>query len=234
MRCGPERRRPPHRRRVRLDEQADPDARVLQILDHRRRAPPPAYRPAIRPGSSPRPGGPAPACTDADATSRTIASRSGRGSPSMLNSISRRRGARNAAIAVHVVAAMCRSSARGWTVMPGAPASTQTPDRVHHGRQRPAARVAQGRDLVDVDAELRMRTVHYSEMQCLTLSAISSRPALDLLLILAFDHHAQQRLGARVAHQQAPLAGERALRRGPSRRRSRAPRRARSSRGRAR
>src|SRR3990170_4942706 len=37
------------------------------------------------------------------------------------------------------------------------------------------------------------------------------RPPLDLLLIPALEHHAQQRLGSRVAHQQPPLAGELSL-----------------------
>ena len=44
---------------------------------------------------------------------------------------------------------------------------------------------------------------------CLTVSAISSRPALDLLLVLALDHDAQQRLGPRVADQQPPLPARR-------------------------
>ena len=34
------------------------------------------------------------------------------------------------------------------------------------------------------------------------------RPAADLVLVLAFEHHAQQRLGARVAHEQPALAGD--------------------------
>src|SRR5262245_31879560 len=59
-------------------------------------------------------------------TSRTIASRSGRGSPSMLNSTLSRCGARNEAIAGTSQRVMCRSSARGWIVMPGAPAATHT------------------------------------------------------------------------------------------------------------
>ena len=34
------------------------------------------------------------------------------------------------------------------------------------------------------------------------------RPAVNLLLVPSLDHHAEQRFGARVAHEQPPLAGE--------------------------
>ena len=78
----------------------------------------------------------------------------------------------------------------------------------------PAARVAQRRDLVDVDRQLDHQACSSVAVPALTARvarlttraissaqlAISSRPA--------FEHDAQQRLGARVADQQPALAGE--------------------------
>ncbi len=43
----------------------------------------------------------------------------------MLNSTRPRSGASSRAISRTSAAVMCRASARGWTVMPGAPAATQ-------------------------------------------------------------------------------------------------------------
>ena len=85
-------------------------------------------------------------------TSRTSSSSSGRGSPSMLNS-TRGGGVRSArAMSRTSSGVMCRRSARGCTVMPATPAADAHVDRVEHARLPPAARIAQRRDLVDVDA----------------------------------------------------------------------------------
>ena len=52
------------------------------------------------------------------------------------------------------VVVMWRASARGWTVIPGAPASMHTLYRFEHRRHGAAARVPEGCDLVDVDRKL--------------------------------------------------------------------------------
>ena len=74
-------------------------------------------------------------------TSCTSSSRSGRGSPSMLNSTRPFSGRRYAAMSCTSAAVMCRASARGCTVMPGAPAVDADLDRLEHGRNGAAARV---------------------------------------------------------------------------------------------
>ena len=59
---------------------------------------------------------------------------------------------------------------------------------------------------------------------CARASAASSLgPGADLRLVPAFEHDAQQRLGARVAHQQPPVPGQRGLDLAASRRRTPAP-----------
>ena len=80
----------------------------------------------------------------------------------------------------------------------------------------PAARIAQRRDLVDVDGQANHRNCQLliANGECryprcsLTTSTISWAQRADLVLVLAFEHHAQQRLGAGVAHEQPALAGD--------------------------
>ena len=74
---------------------------------------------------------------------------------------------------------MCRASARGCTVMPGAPASTIVRTASRTLGTRAAARVAQSGDLVDVDAEAdhgsNVREADAAYARCVrTAAAISS------------------------------------------------------------
>ena len=160
----------------------------------------------------------------------------------MLYSTVPRCGARNAAISRTSAGVMCRSSARGCTVMPGAPCVDHDPHGLEHRRLVAAARVAQRGDLVDVDGEAdhgelgagaaAAGTVRGSRREGAPALAIAYHPAMraarraphgevgadgvgdlvgpgaDLGLVAALEHDPQQRLGARVAHQQAAVAVE--------------------------
>ena len=70
-------------------------------------------------------------------------------------------------------------------------------DSFEHVGFAAASRVAQRRNLVNV-----------RPIALLTASTICRRPPVDLLQILSFQHHAQERLGARVAHEQASVAAK--------------------------
>ncbi len=61
---------------------------------------------------------------------------------------------------------MWRRSSRRCAVMPSAPASIAILRRAHRIGMPPAARVADGRDVVDVDAEAKMRSRHACSRSC--------------------------------------------------------------------
>src|SRR3982751_2795268 len=134
---------------------------------------------------------------------RTIASRSGRGSPSMLNSIPGR-VARYSAIWKTAVRRMWRSSARGWTVMPGAPASMQARTASRTEGSEPPRELRRVATLLTLTER---RITRSSETGPDRIGDLVG-PAVNLLLVLAFDHDAQQRFGAGIADQQAALPGE--------------------------
>ena len=90
--------------------------------------------------------------------------------------------------------------------MPGAPAATQVSTAPITLGTRAAARVPQRRDLVDVDRKLGGHRLPECRPHRV---GDFLRPRLHRRLILALDHDAQQRLGARVADQHAAAAVER-------------------------
>src|SRR5690349_1519422 len=133
---------------------------------------------------------------------------------------------------------MWRSSARGCTVMPVAPASRQTRTASITDGTDPPRELRSVAILLTLTESLGMRRISrigksgnlailrrrsdsqaagpwISQFPHLWSSKLPEvlpdgigdlvRPALNLLLILAFEHHAEQRLGSRVAHQQPPL-----------------------------
>src|SRR4029078_3498809 len=140
-----------------------------------------------------------------------MSSRSGRGSPSMLNSTGERSGASCAAMADTSQRVMCRSSARGWMVMPGAPALMQTRiASVGEGSEPPRELRSGATLLMFTDTRRPAPSASLAPSPGPPLLARLAetlfhglgnllRPALDLLLIASFDHHHQQGLRARVA-----------------------------------
>ena len=99
---------------------------------------------------------------------------------------------------------MCRASARGCTVMPGAPAS------MHVRTASITDGIVPPRELRTV-ATLFTLTESLITQDCARVharSAISSAHCANRPLVFAFEHDAQQRLGARIADQQPAVAGE--------------------------
>ena len=92
---------------------------------------------------------------------------------------------------------MCRSSARGCTVIPGAPAATQTRTASTTDRNVPPRELRSVATLLTLT--LSLTKLHFHGVRNLV------RPAVNLLLVLAFNHHAEQRLGARIPDEQAAL-----------------------------
>src|SRR4029077_9534308 len=87
--------------------------------------------------------------------------------------------------------------------MPGAPASRQASTASSTRGSRPP------RELRSV-ATLLTFTLSFAMSAEVFLDDVDDflRPAVDLVLTFALEHHAQQRFGAGVANQQPPLAGD--------------------------
>src|SRR4029078_7577014 len=129
---------------------------------------------------------------------------SGRGSPAMLNSTVERSGASCAAMADTSQRVMCRSSARGWMVMPGAPALTQTRIASVGGGSAPPRELRSGATFSTfADSRGPVTSASLAPFPGPhTLARLAEtlfhglgnllRPALDLLLIASLDHHPQQ------------------------------------------
>src|SRR5471030_1196408 len=146
---------------------------------------------------------------------------SGRGSPSMLYSTFGvfPRSAR--AIACTSSGVMCRRSARGWTVIPGVPAATQTSTASSTLGASPPRELRSVATLFTL-TERRIMISSQRSAICNQQFAVCNplarvfldrlddflRPGADLVFVAPFDHHAEQRLGARVPHEQPPLAGD--------------------------
>src|SRR4030095_2025131 len=104
--------------------------------------------------------------------------------------------------------------------MPGAPASTQTPTASSTSGECPPREFRSvatlltltDRRVIDVRGstfEVRRSPSGERFLSEYPFDDVHDllRPTADFLLMLPFEHHAQQRLGARVAHQQTPLSG---------------------------
>src|SRR5687768_14685675 len=170
---------------------------------------------------------------------------SDRGSPSMLYSTRPLRGASSSVISRTSAAVMCRSSARGCTVMPGAPASIQTRAASITDGTRPPRELRTVATLLTLTESLIMKCkmqnstckpqnanltwahdallhlascilhfeyciLHFelhrhSNVLADRIDDLLTEPA-DLGLVPAFQHHPQQRLGARIPHEQPPLS----------------------------
>ena len=123
---GADRRRPANRIRRRVDEEADADPRDRAAADRR-----PAAARVAGPGRQPAwlvtsPGTTGTSVHWSGRTSSTRSSSSGARIAFDVELDAGRVLAQTSAIARTSSGVMCRRSARGWTVMPGAPAATQT------------------------------------------------------------------------------------------------------------
>src|SRR5690606_24181395 len=128
-------------------------------------------------------------------------------SPSMLSSTRPRSAASSSATSSTSRRVMCRSSARGWTVMPGAPASMVTRNASTTDGRRPPRELRSVATLLTLtDSRVMASGKVRADRQRDFL-----RPGLDLVVLLALDHDAQERLGPRIANEQAALAVERRL-----------------------
>src|SRR5262245_45419748 len=106
---------------------------------------------------------------------------------------------------------MCRSSARGCTVIPGDPASTQTSTASITLGMRPPRELRSVATLLTFTERRIMKWAFgYPDSAEVFFHHVHDflRPAADVVLILPFEHDAQQRLGARVAHEQPSAAGD--------------------------
>src|SRR6185436_5727084 len=132
----------------------------------------------------------------------------GRGSPSMLNSIRPFNDRRYAATSWASARVMCRSSARGWTVMLGAPASTHTLTASSTDGTVPPRELRTVATLLTLTESFVavLAILHVGDEVLFDRVGDLIRPRRNLALVLPFDHDAQQRLGARVANQQPPVA----------------------------
>src|ERR671912_633846 len=95
---------------------------------------------------------------------------------------------------------MCRSSARGWTVMPGEPASMHTRTASITEGMRPPRELRTVATLLTLTESLGKVFLHDAcDLVC---------PPLNLRVVLALEHDAEQRLGPGIPHQQAAVAGQ--------------------------
>ena len=138
-------------------------------------------------------------------TSRTIASRSGRGSPSMLNSIRLPSAASSREIALTSAMVMCRASARGCTVIPGTPAATHTRTASITLGSVPPRELRSVATLLTLTLSLACANQRSSEMLLDGAGDLCS-PVLDFLLVPSLEHDPHERLGPGISHQQAAVA----------------------------
>src|SRR6185503_5764573 len=103
---------------------------------------------------------------------------------------------------------MCRRSARGWTVIPGAPASTQTRTASRTSGEWPPREFLSVATLLTLTDNRAIRGRGASAEMALHHVDDLLRPRADFVLVLAFEHHAQERLGAGVADEQTPVPGD--------------------------
>src|SRR3954451_2493178 len=96
--------------------------------------------------------------------------------------------------------------------MPGAPASTHTRTASSTLGTAPPRELRSVATLFTLTLN-RATVVDLPDLSQMLLHHVDDllRPAANLVLLLAFEHHAQQRLGARVADEQPPLARDAAL-----------------------
>src|SRR5690242_15593894 len=99
---------------------------------------------------------------------------------------------------------MWRRSARGCTVIPGAPAAMQTSTASRTFGSRPPREL---RSVATLFTLTESFVLSLSKMFPYDIDDLLG-PAADLVLLLSLEHHAQQRLGSGVADQQAALAGD--------------------------
>src|SRR4029079_1755213 len=140
-------------------------------------------------------------------TSSTRSSKSGRGSPSMLNSISGLCCFSHPAISVTSAGRMCRPSARGCTVIPGAPAATAIStarSTLGSSPPRELRSVAILLTLTEREIMTRQRQVSLPQRSPDRVCDLFG-PRLHGRLIASFDHDAQQRLGPGVTDEEATL-----------------------------
>ena len=239
-RCRARLDRLPATRRTRIDSGSGSTNKLTRIPSARRSATVASSAAVCGPGVQPAwlvisPGETGTSVHWSGRTSRTSATRSALGSPSMLYSAD---GWVFSAAATSCTSwgVMCRSSARGCTVMPAAPAARHTSTASSTRGISAAARISQRRHLVHVHGEggnlqpglgaggWRLITGplrHRSPQLLLHDVHDFLGPRLDLVLVLAFEHDAQQRLGARIADEDRGPARGRGLRRARSPRRRR-------------
>src|SRR5262249_21653328 len=119
------------------------------------------------------------------------------------------RGASQDASSRTSVAVMCRSSARGCTVMPGAPASTQTFAASSTDGSRPPRELRSVATLLMLTDSFTMAAL---DARGRTVARHGVRNLLgacgDLGGVAAFQHDPQQRFCSRVTDEQAPLPGK--------------------------
>src|SRR2546423_6898313 len=113
---------------------------------------------------------------------------------------------------------MCRASARGWTVIPGAPASTHIFTASSTEGTLPPRELRTVATLLTFTESFATYIVRHRAPWESGVGSLHSHhqvpldgvrdllgPRRDLALVLPLDHDAQQRFGSRVANQQPPL-----------------------------
>src|SRR5262245_38815209 len=108
---------------------------------------------------------------------------------------------------------MWRRSARGWTVIPGAPASTQirtassTLGVVPPRALRSVATLLTLTESLTIPRDVQPDDERLGEM-LLHRADNGAGHGIDFALVPSFDHHTQQGFGSRIADHETPAAGE--------------------------
>src|SRR5262245_6573037 len=107
---------------------------------------------------------------------------------------------------------MCRASARGWTVMPGAPASMQTLTASSTEGTMPPREFLSVATLLTLTESLingsRLRADGFSRQALADRGGDFICPGGDLVLILSLDHDAKQWFGSGISNQETTVSGE--------------------------
>src|SRR5262245_59164933 len=107
---------------------------------------------------------------------------------------------------------MCRASARGCTVIPGAPASMQTLTASSTDGTVPPREFLSVAILLTLTESLingsRLGAQGVSRQVQADRAGNFVCPRGDLMLIFSFDHDAKQRFGSGISNQQTTVSGE--------------------------
>src|SRR5262245_51782263 len=130
----------------------------------------------------------------------------------MLNSMRPFSGFKYPAISWTSAFVMCRASARGWTVIPGAPASTQILTASSTDGRAPPREFLSVATLLTLTESLingsGLWTQGFSRETLTDRVGDFFRPRRDFTLILSLNHDSKQRFGSGITNQETPISGE--------------------------